>query len=693
MDTITSFLSGMSLTDKLAAGGILLCVLALPFLYSFLNKQKKLTRGGKAAALSARRQYLQKLYILLSKNRLTRNYIASLTKRFSVLSVYQRDEIQRGVANYTKRLFYYTAAAIVISCFLFDDIMSVIICVAAVYVYYATTIELNIQKDVVKVYYELKHSVSSIALEYKKTRDVQLALENADYGPHIAPVMADLREVLCSERGDQALSDFYERMPFKQVQTLAMVCYNINNTGDEVDEKSNRSTFDDAMLIMNSDINQKIEEYNYESMKFGKLELLCFVGIAATIIFKIVIGQILPSAAVLYHSVIGLLIQYGVMGYSIYAYWQVAHGHIRQLIANDDRKGYILQLMERPAIKKFVKAVRPKNARRRILQNDLDKAFSKRSVEEFTLERYTYAAAAFIFLLIVIFMAPHIQRRFIKTYTGAFDLASVVEYTDDNDVVLYTTKEILAMDEEYMKQRDMGMWEEMSDEDVTEIDQFINSYLPKLKLSTMELQDQRRRLESKYEQLNSGMFHWWYAFLPFIGAFMAYQMPMRTLKKRKTVAADEEEEEFLQLQVVMMILCSMNFDTLTALGHLAQIADIHKEMLLQCYYGYAADPVGELERMAQKTGSENFKYFIRKLEKTVEDLSIKEAFEDLASDREHICTEREEYVKNSIDRRRAWLGQTALRPFQLSIYGMMVFPLVYTGLTGLSGAFEEIQSV
>ena len=121
-----------------------------------------------------------------------------------------------------------------------------------------------------------------------------------------------------------------------------------------------------------------------------------------------------------------------------------------------------------------------------------------------------------------------------------------------------------------------------------------------------------------------------------------------------------------------------------------QIADIHKSMLARCYYGYASDPVAELDRVQRHSQSENFKQFIAKLKETVEDLSIQEAFADLEADRSHIMNERSAYIRDSIDRKRAAMGQLALRPMLLAIYGMLVFPLMYTGITQMSSTTEKI---
>ena len=105
------------------------------------------------------------------------------------------------------------------------------------------------------------------------------------------------------------------------------------------------------------------------------------------------------------------------------------------------------------------------------------------------------------------------------------------------------------------------------------------------------------------------------------------------------------------------------------------------------------DPVAELDRVQRHSQSENFKQFIAKLKETVEDLSIQEAFADLEADRSHIMNERSAYIRDSIDRKRAAMGQLALRPMLLAIYGMLVFPLMYTGITQMSSMTEKVREL
>jgi hypothetical protein len=297
-----------------------------------------------------------------------------------------------------------------------------------------------------------------------------------------------------------------------------------------------------------------------------------------------------------------------------------------------------------------------------------------------------------VFVIILVLSSPMIEKKFVKNYTDTFDMFSDNSaYEDDDGNTIYTKADILDMDNYYIAARKLGQWEDQDDDDLEEIEEFVTDRMPTL--TSVELDEQTERLETKYQKLKNVSFKWYMVFLAYALAAIAYMLPDRSLKARLKVAKEEEEEEFLQLQVVMMILASMNFDTMDTLGHLAQIANIHKETLLYCYYGYASNPIAELDKMIDKTQSENFKQFISKIKETVEDLSIKEAFADLKNDREHICNERNDYIKENIDRRRKGVSFLAMLPMNMAIFGMLVFPLVYTGMTGLMSAMDQISAI
>lgn len=694
MQIIKNVTENFSMTDFLLIGAGILIFIVFLVLKAVMSRKDVKDRVQKKELEDKRYLNMYRIFTehpLFSK--IFRNYVLRLSKRLSILSVYTKREIQIGAAKYAYQLFCGIIVCAVISLLVFEDAVSVILCIVFFYVYIQTSIERTVEATTFKVYQELKAAIVSIRIEYKKgNSDVLLAIENASYGNRIAPVMERLHSVLTSAAPEEALTEFYEMIPFKQIQTLAMICFNINNSGDSLD-KYNNSTFDEAMLLMNSDINQKIEQMHYEQIKFKKLENLALLGILLTVAIRYLMTYLMPAVALLYNSFVGFLIQNGVIFMSIYYYYMIAHAHLQSVMSTDDRLDMVQSLMEIKFIRNFIRTTAPEGQKRRVLKRKLGLCFSKKTVEDFWCEKCLYALSAFIAVAILVFSSPGIEKKFLINYTKSFDMmADNSAYEDEDGNPVITKEKLLEMDNTYIGMRNMGKWVDNKDEDtLTQIQEFIRSYLPNI--STLQMQDQVTRLETKYEKLSKVGFRWYLLFTAYAAAAYAFTRPDKALKRRQEIAKEEEEEEFLQLQIVTMILASMDLDAMEAVGHLALIADIHKNLLVRCDYGFASNPIAELDFVQTKTQSENFKQFVGKLKETVEELSLKEAFADLASDREHICSERDSYIKESINRRRAKMGILSLRPMNFAIYGMMVFPLLYTGLTGLISSVAQINAL
>lgn len=677
-------------------GGV--SILAIVLLYIFVVK-----RGKKApdhAKMQEKLKLYGKMYRFLVNAKLTKGYTRRLAKKFSMLSVYSQDDIRMLTVKSFLKLAWSCVIAFAVSCFAFDDIMTVILITVGMYVIMGVSIERKLEDATLTVYKQLKETIASIRIEFKKSKgDVIVAVENAKVGSLLAPIMSELKQILVSPSGDEALEYFFEQVPFKQAQTLAMICYNINNSGDETDEHGN-SIFDESLLMMNNDINQKIEEINYERQRYDagipvlkNLEYLTLFGIIATIAIKYAMMGMMPSVATIYNGIAGLIVQNGVILYSLYAYNQVARAHLRTVIKNDDRPATVAWLMEKRPIRKFVISLLPGDmVKRRLIARKLKLSFSKRSLEDFYCQKMVTALAAFVFVAVLTLIAPFLELSFTKNYIYSFGIMADTEiYKDKKGNLLYDDQTVLEMDETYINMRDAGNWINGDDIDHQEKVEFVKKHLPTF--TSIAIEDQITRLEEKYQSLKNTKYHWWYILIAFGLGFLGWKLPNKELKRRLSLAAMEEEEEFLQLQMVTMILASMNCDTYDTLRYLTQIAEFHKDTLAYCCYCYPSDPMGALETMEEKIQSENFRIFIGKMKETVEYLSVKEAFADLRSDRVHICNERDVFIKANIDRVRGKMGKMALQPLNFAVFGMLVGPLVYTGITQLTSVLDEISKI
>lgn len=147
--------------------------------YSVYSKKHHVSSADAALQRKRKQKYWNNMYQIMSDSRIFKGHIEKLTKRLKQMSVYRLEEIRVGAAKFTAKLALYVVIAFIAGCILCDNPVSIGLFVAAAYVIYQSQVEKSIQASVLRVYRELKAGIASVRLEYRKSRDVLVSLENA----------------------------------------------------------------------------------------------------------------------------------------------------------------------------------------------------------------------------------------------------------------------------------------------------------------------------------------------------------------------------------------------------------------------------------------------------------------------------------------------------------------------------------
>lgn len=664
---------GITIEFVLVLIGACLVMILSFILMAYGKKHKKMRSESKYTIL------LYKLYFEFSKLPIVKNYIRRLTRQLQKMSVYTKKEVFILVSKYFISTATIVVSTIVIALFLFDDIVSVVLCSILSYLLPTVVIEHRIARINHIVYTQLKYAVESLRLEYLRCNSVEEALLNAEVGKRLTRIFEELYNVLVASNGVLRLKEFYDLTPFRPIQTLAQICFHINNTGDQIDQHGN-SAFVDALLVMTSDINQELERLDYQKIKFGKVEYLCLLPIPSIKIIEVFLSSNMPGTVVIYKGPIGYFLRVIIILTSIVTFSITARINNVSSLKDDDRILFFKRLLTYPYLYRLMKNLCPKNLKRRKITKRLFHAFSKKTVEEFYLEKLFYAVAAFVLILSTMLSGVKLGYRYMINNTQSLDLLASKE--DER----YTKDDILLMDYEYIACRDAGII--FAEEEITT---FIKSYMPML--SDIKIQDQKSRLEKKYAFIKQMYFRWYFIPLSFFAAIAAWYIPNKSLKNREKTLKGEEEEEFLQIQTLMIILMSMNCDTMEAIEYLSQLTRVHKEMFLCGYHSYASNPIDALLKMEIKTPIADFKRFINKLKLTVDELSLDDAFSDLKMNREHIARSRDVVLREKIDTKRRYVGGLVKIGFTMAVILLFMFPLLYLGMRDLMGGLNTLQGL
>ena len=221
------------------------------------------------------------------------------------------------------------------------------------------------------------------------------------------------------------------------------------------------------------------------------------------------------------------------------------------------------------------------------------------------------------------------------------------------------------------------------------IKSMVAGYMPGL--SDLQVIDQVKRLQDKFETVMNTKFHWWLIWVSALVGLLGWKVPDMMMAFRKIMVKTDAEDDFLQLQTLVSIFMTTDMDTLDILYELSQQSRIHKEMLTYCYHSYPANPELELTRLQSKTPLTEFKRFIGKLKLTISDLSMSEAFADLIIEREQIMRIREITIQATIDKKRGLCGPLSLTPLGCMVVGELLIPLGYLGYREFMNALTMME--
>lgn len=639
----------------------------------FGNKPKK-----KGASTKNDKIFLN-LYAKLYKFPLTGDKVRKITSQIQAMSVYGKRQTYVKACKYFLSSTAVMFAVIVASIFIFKDAISVLICIAFSVVLSTVLVDKKVDKINKIIYKELRVTVSSLRQEYMKLNSVVEALQECEVGPELRNSIDEILSIMTVSNGELKLQEFFQKTPFRPVQTLARICYNINNVGDDVDVYG-QSNFVQALTLMSTDINSELERINYQEKKFGIIEYLPLVPIPAMKLIETYFTGIMPGTALIYQGVLGYIIRVVILVAGILCYSIISKINNIVSIKDDDRCDWSMKMLESKGFAHFIVGLAPKNAKRRRLKVKLKNCLSKKSIEQLYTEKVVYGAVGIVVAILTLISTTQMGRDYILNSTQQLSLVAT------NEMEEYTHEQILEMDQVYIGMCIQKGGELISADEATEL---VNSYMNGL--TDLQKQDQVKRMQDKYKSVTNAYFKWYYVIVAFLIGVIAYHGPNIMLKVRRFLVNTEAEEDFLQLQTLMTIIMNMDCDTLDAIEQLTDLSKIHKDHLLYCYHSFPSNPELELARLEAKTPILEFKRFIGKLKLTVNDLSMKEAFSDLIIEREHILKLRTMAMYDSIDKKRTLCGILSLTPLGLLVVGELLIPIGYLGGMEFMNALSSLD--
>lgn len=638
------------------------------------EKKKNAAKKGRAAPKVDKLQKYQKLHNMLWNNFLVRGKYRAIYERVGELGVYTMPELRATAVKYFLQTTGLAVLVTLIGIFCFQDLVASIVLIGFGYLMQNVLVDKQIDKLHFQLVKQLSVSLSSVREMYTKYGTIPDALNECKKGKLVQPAFEKIYLILTSTDGKDRLDEFYATTPVRLLQTFANVCYILNDAGDQT-TSDGTSAFKQGVTLLKNEVDLEIRKLTKTKLAFGMLEWLPVIPMFTVGIVQSFFISNIPGTSVLYNGMLGYIVRLVLALLSVMGYYIISIINSPSAVKTNDRMGFIDWLLKKPWFNKFITDITPKKARFKLQFDKLTKgSLTAKDMKYIYACKVVVSAITAILVTIVCTLVMQFAREFTYKNIQTLSMTSGTQYTAAQEQI------IVEMDKKYMSSE-----KKPSEEEATAL---VQEMLPDI--YEMDKLEQVERLSTKWDTYHSLTWHWWFVLIIFGASAVSWFTPPLMIRLRKYLVKTEAEEDILQIQTMLSILMYTSLDTLDAIYWMIQTSKIHKDILIYCYHEYPSNPEVAIERMKSKVNLPEFQNMCDKLISTINYVSLKDAFGDLVTERQHVMQLREMVQQSTIAKKRSIASPLAMAPLFVLVIGYVLLPVGILGVKEFTEAFAEM---
>ena len=493
--------------------------------------------------------------------------------------------------------------------------------------------------------------------------------------------------ILNSSDPETELEKYYDIAPNNYIKEFAGISYLTQEFGD-------RKTDNTSLYLTN--LENITQEMQLEILKRDKLnyvfQSLSFIAIAPTILLEPIRKWAISNFSFtksFYDGKQGMYVQILIMVVTFICYILIRklkdNGSTK--ITENNQNPWEEKLYKKKPIKRMVDLIMPIEGTKefRKIQKQIKDAGSKKKIRWLYIDKIVVAIIAFVASIGVfwgihkleinyIYTEPTVDYNLIGQLSGKDELKAI-EKTKRQNVILNkfrgksktTQKEI---------QKEMKRTKEYRDFNDTDIEK------------------ESKQIYDKLQKLNAEYLKWFEVLLAILFAAIAYASPSWLLVFQIKLRRMLMEDEVMSFQTIILMLMKIErVDVEMILEWLERYADIFKEQINRCLNNYESGAWEALEEMKDEVTYEPFIRIIESLQSSVERVPIKEAFEELDSDRQYYRDKRKETNERLVNEKGRIGKVIGFAPMVITFVGYLIVPLVFIGLTSMTSSFDAMSKM
>lgn len=651
-----------------------------------------LVEGTKKSSFSMEIFY-QKFYINCAKIPFLRRYTLKLRRRLEIINLEDEYLTRKQVAQIMLKALMVVIPLTIVVIMMTKSNFLIMSSVLLFEIFFIETIiegmvdsvDNKLLKEQIDYFAEIRHAYH----EYNMVEEAIYEVSQDDE-KEISRQSEKIYEVLISDDPETELEKYYDIAPNSYLKEFAGISYLTREFGDRKDK-------DGASLYLKN-LNNITQEMQLEILKRDKLDYV-FQSLSMIAALPILFIDAIKSWAIsqfsftrqFYNGSLGFFCQIGIVLTTFLCYILVRklkdNGSVNT--TKNMENPWQKKLYDKKIVKRFVDLFIPKRGTKEYnkIVNLLKDSASKLKIEWLYINRLTAAACCFIGSIIILFAAHKTAINFQFTEpTSDYDLIGGMSEIQERRAMETTRKDNVFL-EKY--QYDYTVTEEMLSEEIMDSDEYGGG-----QYTDDQMQVICERVWKKLQIVQSEYVKWFEVLVALAIMVLGYQGPVWLLIFQKIMRQMDMENEVMQFQTIILMLMKIErVNVEMILEWLERYANIFKEPITKCVNNYEAGAWEALEELKNEISFQQLIRIVESLQAAVEQIPIREAFDELDSERAYHQEKRKESNDRTIAR-KSMIGKLfGFGPMVVLFVVYLIIPLCVIGMTSMSASMDSMQAM
>ena len=493
--------------------------------------------------------------------------------------------------------------------------------------------------------------------------------------------------ILNSSDPETELEKYYDIAPNNYIKEFAGISYLTQEFGD-------RKTDNTSLYLTN--LENITQEMQLEILKRDKLnyvfQSLSFIAIAPTILLEPIRKWAISNFSFtksFYDGKQGMYVQILIMVVTFICYILIRklkdNGSTK--ITENNQNPWEEKLYKKKPIKRMVDLVMPIEGTKefRKVQKQIKDAGSKKKIRWLYIDKIVLAIIAFVVSIGVFWGIHKLEINYIYTEpTVDYNLIGQLSGKDEQKAIEKTKRQNVILNKFRGKNKTTQQ----------EIQKEMKKTKEYRDFKDTDIEKESKQIYDKLQRINAEYLKWFEVLLAILFAAIAYASPSWLLVFQIKLRRMLMEDEVMSFQTIILMLMKIErVDVEMILEWLERYADIFKEQINRCLNNYESGAWEALEEMKDEVTYEPFIRIIESLQSSVERVPIKEAFEELDSDRQYYRDKRKETNERLVNEKGRIGKVIGFAPMVITFVGYLIVPLVFIGLTSMTSSFDAMSKM